>query len=96
MNRLLTRLYPPASLRVVAGLERGLGFLREPPADAYEAHITLELPIEPAARWEYLLDLYAPKILDEDGEWTGERDPAAGCISTAKFKELFEVVDTLK
>lgn len=49
------------------------------------------LPQTFAGRLEQLLDLYAPKVLDEDGVWRGERDESAGLISREDLLMLLEL-----
>lgn len=43
-----------------------------------------------AGRFEQLIDLYAPRKLDENGEPTGERCPGEGIITREQFLALLD------
>lgn len=49
------------------------------------------MPRTPAGRLSWLLDLHAPPMYDDDGEFIG-RDETGGLISREQLLELLEMV----
>ena len=47
------------------------------------------IPNTPAGRLAYVLDLYAPPVYDDEGNFVG-RDPEAGLITREQAMELLE------